>query len=208
MTQKFNFQPPDTDAPKNQKSVQILEAALSLFTENGVRKTSIDDIAEKAGIGRATVYRKFKDKDELIQAAILMEISRNLKIIEEHVKDFVSPVDAMIEGFIYAVHLVHKNSLAQRLFDGEADYILPFLTFRLGPAMAFARNHAAEQIREAQRLGEMSDLPADTTAEMLLRMMQSLILSPNGVIDPKDKDSLRRYAMNYLRPMLMPRISQ
>lgn len=205
MIQPLNFQLPKANDPKNKKSLQIIEAALSLFTEQGVRKTSIDDIAERAGIGRATVYRKFKDKEELIQAAVLQEIIRNLELVETHVNEFVSPVDALLEGFVHAVHLIHQNTLARQLIEREADYILPFLTLKLGPAMAFARTLVSKQIIEAQKLGEMSKLPAEPTAEMLLRMMQSLIISPDGVIDPKDKDSLRRYTMNYVRPLLMPR---
>jgi TetR/AcrR family transcriptional repressor of uid operon len=202
--QSLNIQLIDAEEPKDKKSLQILEATLTLFIENGVRKTSIDDIAEKAGIGRATVYRKFKDKDELVQAVIIREINSKLSELEKYVKDIVSPLDALIEAFVQAVYLAHSNPLIRRLIESEPDYTLPFLTTKYGPTMALSRHYLGEQIRRAQKMGQISDLPADTSAELLLRLIQSLLLSPAGIIDPSDRDNLRRFAMNYLRTLFVP----
>ncbi len=45
---------------------RILEAALELFIRQGIRKTSIDDVADRAGVTRVTVYRHFSDRQQLI----------------------------------------------------------------------------------------------------------------------------------------------
>jgi AcrR family transcriptional regulator len=42
---------------------------LDLFLQQGIRKTSIDDIAARAGVTRVTVYRHFADRQQLIEAA-------------------------------------------------------------------------------------------------------------------------------------------
>jgi TetR/AcrR family transcriptional regulator, transcriptional repressor of aconitase len=47
------------------RRTQILEAALYCFLTFGFAKTSMDDIAKRAGVSRPLVYRKFKNKDEL-----------------------------------------------------------------------------------------------------------------------------------------------
>jgi AcrR family transcriptional regulator len=44
---------------------RIFEAAISCFENFGYKKTSIDEIAQSAGVGRGTVYIYFKDKDDL-----------------------------------------------------------------------------------------------------------------------------------------------
>ena len=51
---------------KQQRRMAIIEAAEALIGEKGYRNTSIEEIAEKAGVGPATVYNYFGSKSELI----------------------------------------------------------------------------------------------------------------------------------------------
>lgn len=53
----------------NSTTERILQAALDLFLQQGIRKTSLDEIAERAGVTRMTVYRHFADREQLVQAA-------------------------------------------------------------------------------------------------------------------------------------------
>jgi AcrR family transcriptional regulator len=55
----------------NDTRARILQAALDLFLRQGIRKTSIDDVADRAGVARVTVYRHFSDRQQLIGAAFL-----------------------------------------------------------------------------------------------------------------------------------------
>jgi AcrR family transcriptional regulator len=50
---------------------KILLAALALFAEQGIGKTSVDEVAYRAGVTRVTVYRYFSDKKELTHRAFL-----------------------------------------------------------------------------------------------------------------------------------------
>ncbi len=51
---------------------RILQAALDLFLRQGIRKTSIDDVADRVGVTRVTVYRHFSDRQQLIGEAFLL----------------------------------------------------------------------------------------------------------------------------------------
>src|SRR5262249_48688928 len=46
---------------------RILRAAAEVFTERGLQAT-LDDVAERAGVGVGTVYRRFPDKEALVEA--------------------------------------------------------------------------------------------------------------------------------------------
>lgn len=48
----------------------ILAATLELMAENGAHDLRMDDVAGRAGVGKATIYRRYRSKDELIAAAI------------------------------------------------------------------------------------------------------------------------------------------
>ncbi|MFC1907580.1 TetR/AcrR family transcriptional regulator, partial [Chloroflexota bacterium] len=49
---------------------RILRATLELFQVHGIKKTTTNDIAQKAGISPATVYNHFSSKEDLVRAAV------------------------------------------------------------------------------------------------------------------------------------------
>jgi AcrR family transcriptional regulator len=48
----------------------ILAAALELIAEHGVHGLRMDDVAERAGVGKAAIYRRYRSKDELVRATV------------------------------------------------------------------------------------------------------------------------------------------
>jgi len=50
---------------------RIISAALDLFLEFGIKKTSLEDVAARCGLTRATVYRYYRDKRELVRASFM-----------------------------------------------------------------------------------------------------------------------------------------
>ncbi len=63
-------QPPQerADAARNRR--RLLEAAERLFTERGLERVSMDDVAAAAGVGKGTLYRRFGDKAGLAIAVL------------------------------------------------------------------------------------------------------------------------------------------
>jgi len=56
--------------PRDERATQaITEAALRQLAELGYARLSIESIASEVGVARATVYRRFKDKADLVTAA-------------------------------------------------------------------------------------------------------------------------------------------
>jgi AcrR family transcriptional regulator len=62
--------------PREQRADRaILRAALKLMAEHGVRDLRMDDIADRAHVGKATIYRRYRSKDELVAAAVAALVS-------------------------------------------------------------------------------------------------------------------------------------
>lgn len=55
---------------RRSKRDQIVKAAVETFLENGYDGTSMNKVAEKAGVIKATIYSHFKDKEQLFTAII------------------------------------------------------------------------------------------------------------------------------------------
>jgi len=83
------------DAERNR--LRILEAAAEAFAERGLGVT-MDDIAEHAGVGVGTVYRRFPDKELLIEA-LFEERVRQLVAMAEEALDEEDPWRALL-GFV------------------------------------------------------------------------------------------------------------
>lgn len=64
------------------RSERLIEIAASMFMERGFEGTSIDAVAEAAGIGKATLYARYKDKGELFAAVLQRKIDRWLAMNE------------------------------------------------------------------------------------------------------------------------------
>ena len=60
---------------QKETSERIILSAYQLFMQQGIKKTSMSEIAEQAGVTRITAYRYFDDKAALVQAAFMHPIS-------------------------------------------------------------------------------------------------------------------------------------
>jgi len=54
----------------NRNKERILQATLELFQVQGIKKTTTNDIAQKAGVSPATVYNHFGSKEDLVRATV------------------------------------------------------------------------------------------------------------------------------------------
>src|SRR3954454_21732646 len=53
----------------------IVTATLELMAERGIRELRMDDVADRAGVGQATIYRRYRSKDELVSDAVATLVS-------------------------------------------------------------------------------------------------------------------------------------
>jgi AcrR family transcriptional regulator len=50
---------------------RIVLSALELFLTHGIKKTTVDEVAQQAGVTRVTVYRYFNDKKDIVRASFM-----------------------------------------------------------------------------------------------------------------------------------------
>ena len=80
--------PPRWQRRKDERSPEILRAALSCFAEKGFAATRMDDVATRAGITKGTIYLYFKSKAALFKALARQEIGAQLKEVEKGLAKF------------------------------------------------------------------------------------------------------------------------
>lgn len=190
------------DADTGATRARILDAALALFLGFGIRRTTIDEVARRAGLGRATVYRAFADKNALVQAVVIRECALAIRNIGRRLQPVDDPGQRFIEAFVLTVQGARNHPLVQRLFATEAEWLLPYFTVHGGPVLELARTFAAGHLRILQAAGHFPGLDADDAAELCIRLFHSLVLTPGSRVSAQDEQGLRRYARDFLLPLL------
>lgn len=76
----------------------ILEAALGVFSAEGFAATKLDDIAEKAGVAKGTIYLHFKDKQDLFEQMVRATVSPVIERLEALAKLPELPADVVLKS--------------------------------------------------------------------------------------------------------------
>jgi len=105
------------DATRNRE--RLLEVAATVFGELGLEAT-VGEVAQRAGVGRGTLFRNFPTKQDLIAAIVG-------KRIEEAVargQGLLADGDPAESAFVYVGELAGRHQLDRALFEAVADEFL------------------------------------------------------------------------------------
>lgn len=105
----------------------ILNAAKELFIHFGFKKTSVDDVAQKARVAKGTIYNYFKSKEDLFQKVLREEGVKLVARIREALKVQATPQQKIRELIIVKVKYYREFCLLHEISRQKAEVLLPFL---------------------------------------------------------------------------------
>lgn len=85
---------------KDARPAEIMAAALTLFSERGFAATRLDDVAEAAGVSKATIYLYFDSKADLFKAMVREFASPRIGAVETMIDEFEGPSADLIRRLI------------------------------------------------------------------------------------------------------------
>ena len=92
-----------------ERRTQILASAIRIFGEKGFQNATIAEIAKDAGIGDATIYEYFKNKEDLL-LAIPVEITKGLiPLINDHMMGIKGALNKLRKFIWWWLNYVEKN---------------------------------------------------------------------------------------------------
>jgi AcrR family transcriptional regulator len=142
----------------------ILSATRELMAENGVHDLRVDDVASRAGVGKATIYRRYRSKDELVTAAVAGLVS------EIRVPD-TGRTRADLLALMRGAVAVYRGSVEAAVMPSLVDAISrnPELARRVREEFLVRRRAALRPVLE--RGIERGDLRDDTDLELALDVL-------------------------------------
>lgn len=182
----------------------VLDAALQSFLDFGIRRTSMGEIARRAGISPATLYRRFAQKSDVVQATGLREVRRFLADVDRRIDPSAPGDEQLVELSVAFSDGLRGNALIRRLIDTEPEVVLPFLTTAGGPVLALGTEYLAEFLTRLQDEGQLPVYDVQPVAETLARVALTLPLLPQTSIPMGAGDAARQFARDHLVPLCRP----
>ncbi len=155
---------------------KILDAALEAATIHGVTRTSMSDVASRAGISRPTLYKRFGSKDELVAAVVVRETNRMIQQVLDAIESLDDPTEALRTAAEVALRAARDHPLLDRIVRTEPETLVPILVADPSPIMGFARDAIALGIRD--KVPELSELSVRRASDILIRLLVSYSLTP------------------------------
>ena len=168
---------------------RILDAAERVFSEHGVSRTSLEDIARAAGVTRGAIYWHFKDKSDLF-AAMVNRVTLPMEAMvarssDESVED---PIAVLKACAVSALKSTATNPQVQRVFDvvtHKCEYLgeMAGVNNRISSIQKGCVDRSEQAIRNAIRRGQ---LPASVNPRLAAVGLDSMLygLISNWLANP------------------------
>jgi len=182
---------------------RLLDAAYDQFCRMGIRRSTMEDVARRAGVSRITAYRRFATKAALVEHVVRREFRRYFDRFRVEIKEGETAADRVVLGFVISLQAFRGNPLIGGLMEVEPDLIVPSMISDGGRTLATVQRFVAGQLRREQHAGTVSgQVDVDLVAELWVRLSASFLAIPSHVVDLDDVEQLRTVARRFLAPML------
>jgi AcrR family transcriptional regulator len=168
----------------------ILDTTAALVAQDGLRAVTMSQIAEEAGIGRATLYKYFSDVEAILVAWHERQVTAHLEHLAE-VRDQAGTagerLEAVLEAYALIAHEHHGTALAALLHRGEH--------------VARAQRQLSSFIRDLLTEGaEMGDLRDDVAPDELASYCLHALTAASGLPSKAAVSRLVMVILAGLRP--------
>ncbi|MCW3016093.1 MAG: transcriptional regulator, TetR family [Solirubrobacterales bacterium] len=152
----------------------LLDAARACVMAVGMRRTTLTDVARRAGVSRMTVYRRFPDVEALLQALM----TREFVAVLTDVVQVQAPTarERMARGASEGVRALSGHPLFNRLMDVDPELLMPYAFHRYGAFQRAVLIAFAAQIREGIQEGSIRDEDPELLAMTIELMLRGAVL--------------------------------
>ncbi len=168
-----------------------LDAAREAILAVGWSRTTLTDIARRAGVSRMTLYRRWPDTQTMLADLMTREWGRVVDQAIGSLDPDADPLRRITDGVVATVQGLRADALLRRIIDVDPDLLLPYLLDRRGRSQDFLATALAGLIRTGQRHGSIRGGDADLLARSLLLAGHGFALSAHTMAGPGTESPAR-----------------
>ncbi|MFZ2177585.1 MAG: helix-turn-helix domain-containing protein [Rhodococcus sp. (in: high G+C Gram-positive bacteria)] len=178
----------------------ILDAARSCILDFGLRRTTLAEVARRAGVSRPTVYRRWQDTRAVVADLMTREIAAVMPAFSPE----QSIHDQLVDAVVHVAAAVQNHPLFVKIMRSDQELFTTYVLERLGASQKAIIDRVALAVAAGQRHGSIRAGNERHIATMVLLMAQSAVQSAAMVAEEISGEDLReelRHAVGaYLAP--------
>jgi AcrR family transcriptional regulator len=179
---------PESDSPSSPDDA-YLDAAREAILAVGWSRTTLTDIARRAGVSRMTLYRRWPDTQTLLADLMTREWGHVVEQAGVANADQGVALDRIARGIVATVQSLRVNALLRRIVDVDPEVLLPYLLDRRGRSQEMVADALAALIADGQRDGSIrTGDPADLARSLVLAC-HGFTLSAHTMVDDPDREA-------------------
>lgn len=160
-----------------------LDAARACILDVGWRRTTLTEVARRAGVSRMTIYRSWSDMQQLLGDLMTREWSGLVAATMAEHEPPRSPVERLVSDIVGTVQALRENELLVRIVELDPELLLPYLLSRRGRSQDAILTLTDQAIRTAQETGAMRAGDPTAMARCLLLAAHGFVLSAHTMVD-------------------------
>ncbi|MEU1199131.1 helix-turn-helix domain-containing protein [Streptomyces sp. NPDC005813] len=180
----------------------VLDAVRDCVLAVGVRRTTLTDVARRAGVSRMTLYRRWPDVRSLVGDLMTREwIDVATEAMPRRRPDREMR-GLIVDGLVTGVAAFRDHPLFRKIIDVDPELLLPYVLDRRGASQDALLGLLAEALREGHADGSVRQVPVTRQARSVLLVVQSFTLSLRTMTDEDDPELTGTAFLDELRTLL------
>jgi AcrR family transcriptional regulator len=159
-----------------------LDAARACILDVGWRRTTLTEVARRAGVSRMTIYRSWSDMPQLLGDLMTREWGGVVTVAASGPEES-GTVERIVGTATRAIRALRENELFVRIVELDPQLLLPYLLSRRGRSQQAILDLLADQLRAGQALGEVRGTDPDVLARAMLLATHGFVLSGHTMVD-------------------------
>ncbi|AEF40046.1 TetR/AcrR family transcriptional regulator [Hoyosella subflava] len=196
---------PPLDRQKGIDVDAVLDAARECVIAVGWRRTTLTDVARRAGISRMSIYRKWQDMTRLMSDVMAREWSNSsgVHLLAGNDADRLTP-ENVSAAVVEVATAVRENLLFQKVVEVDPELLLPYVLHRRGRAQNSLLSVLEAAVKAGQDAQKLRQGDPRGVARTVLTAMQGFVFSGKTMTDSLTANELseqyRQLIERYLTP--------
>lgn len=179
---------------------QILDAARSCVLDFGLRRTTLAEVARRAGVSRPTVYRRWPDT----RAVVADLLTREIRVVIPDMDGDEPARIQLVSAVVDVATGMSEHPLFVKILRSDPDLLMTYIVDRLGASQRAIVERVSQAVAAGQLDGSIRAGDPVHIATMVLLIAQSAVQSAGMVAEVLPADALtaelRLAVDNYLAP--------
>ena len=180
---------------------RILDGALQEAAAHGINKLTMEGIANRANLNRATLYRRFGSMDNVLTQLAMREARKLMRALSEATDGIDEPELLLAEGFVAAIRFAREHPVIARTAEFEPGMLVRAGLANNAAMLSLGARFMADTIRWAQSKNKATHLNANKAGDTAARLFASFVLMPGGINHLKNDQAARKYAREIFVPL-------